>query len=26
MPSDQDIRLEEIALPEPVQGQVLLRT
>ncbi|MEZ2696778.1 NADP-dependent oxidoreductase [Hafnia alvei] len=26
MPSDQDIRLEEIAQPEPVQGQVLLRT
>ncbi|WP_282806939.1 NADP-dependent oxidoreductase [Hafnia alvei] len=26
MPSDQDIRLEQIAQPEPVQGQVLLRT
>lgn len=26
MPSDQDIRLEEIAQPGPVQGQVLLRT
>lgn len=26
MPSDQDIRLEEIAQPEPVQGQVLLHT
>ena len=26
MPSDQDIRLEETAQPEPVQGQVLLRT